>query len=166
MMAIIDDFKALNDALGRLQGKVPRLYNEPTNANAQPPCLPCGQAPPGHQVRPGPPVPAKCSYCGGYGRINHPDGSSKTYPCPGCKGSGEVSFVRVAMTDDERLEWCKQRALKYLDKGDVRNAICSMMSDMNDYKVGTKNEAIAMLGIMIASRNDEVEARRWIVGFR
>jgi hypothetical protein len=98
MMAIIDDFKALNDALGRLQGKVPRLYNEPTNANAQPPCLPCGQAPPGHQVRPGPPVPAKCSYCGGYGRINHPDGSSKTYPCPGCNGS-EYDKAGVCMSE-------------------------------------------------------------------
>jgi hypothetical protein len=65
------------------------------------------------------------------------------------------------------LEWCKKRALKYLDmEGDVRNAICSMMSDMQTYKVGTKNEAILALGILIATREDPIEARRWIVGFR
>jgi hypothetical protein len=70
------------------------------------------------------------------------------------------------MTEDERLEWCKQRALAYLDQHDVKNAICSMISDMGTYGVGTKNEMILALGIMIATRRDEIEARRWIVGFR
>jgi hypothetical protein len=70
------------------------------------------------------------------------------------------------MTDDERLEWCKQRALEYLDQHDVRNAICSMISDMGTYGVGTKNEAILALGIIIATNKNEVEARRWIMGFR
>jgi hypothetical protein len=66
----------------------------------------------------------------------------------------------------ERLEWCKQRAREYLNAGDVRNAICSMIGDLQTYDVGTKNEAIMALGIMIATNQDEVEARRWIEGFR
>jgi hypothetical protein len=88
VMAIIDDFKALSDALGRLQGKVPRRCDEPTNAN-----LPCTQAPvpPGGQM---PTSPRFCSYCKGYGHIMHPkpDGSLKPYPCPQCNGAEEVKF--------------------------------------------------------------------------
>jgi hypothetical protein len=149
-MAIIDDFKALSDALGRIQGRIAREAPNP---------LPCGQAP-----MPAAP-PGICGYCSGSRRVPGPNG--KSYPCPKCNSNEEVSFLRGSeMTDDERLEWCKQRALKYLDQHDVKSAIASMMADMCEYNVGTKNGAVMMLGIMVATRDDEVEARRWIVGFR
>jgi hypothetical protein len=79
-MAIIDDFKALNDALGRLQGKTPRRCDEPTNAN-----LPCTQAPV-------PTSPRICNLCGGSGWISGQSGVSKPFPCPKCNGCEEVSF--------------------------------------------------------------------------
>jgi hypothetical protein len=170
-MAIIDDFKGVNEALRRIQGRLPNLprEQEPTNAKTQqPPPPPPGGVP---CTQPAP-TPRMCSHCRGSGWIGHQSGRTKPYPCPQCNGSEEVSFLRRSlferkpMTDDERLEWCKQRALEYLDQHDVKNAIGSMMSDMYTYNVGTKNGSIAMLGILIASRDDEVEARRWIVGFR
>jgi hypothetical protein len=70
-------------------------------------------------------------------------------------------------TRDEHLEWCKRRALQYLDQRDVQNAIISMMSDMGQHE-GTKNmsQSILALGLMLAANEDEVGARRWIVGFR
>lgn len=68
---------------------------------------------------------------------------------------------------EEHLEWCKKRALEYLDQGDVRNAICSMMSDMRSHpETEGMNQAILALGLLIATREDMIEARRWIVGFR
>jgi hypothetical protein len=88
-MAIIDDFKALNDALGRIQGRIPKV--------TEPDRLPCGQAP--SQSRgvpmPGPiPPPVVCSYCKGSGFVVHPNGSggNKPYPCPQCNGDVEVKF--------------------------------------------------------------------------
>lgn len=67
---------------------------------------------------------------------------------------------------EEHLAWCKQRALQYLDQHDIQNAICSMMSDMKEHPETPVNQGIAMLGIMIAAQQDEIEARRWIEGFR
>ena len=70
------------------------------------------------------------------------------------------------MNRDEHLAWCKGRALEYLDQHDVKNAIASMMSDMKEHPETPVPDAIATLGIMIATKEDEVGARRWIVGFR
>ena len=69
-------------------------------------------------------------------------------------------------TRDEHLAWCKQRALEYLNQHDVRNAVCSMMSDMKEHPETPINDAIAALGIIIATNEDDYEARRWIEGFR
>jgi hypothetical protein len=37
------------------------------------------------------------------------------------------------MTKDEHLEWCKKRALEYLDAGDPAQAFTSMMSDLRKH---------------------------------
>ena len=37
------------------------------------------------------------------------------------------------MTRDEHLEWCKKRALEYLDEGDLQNAFASMGSDLSKH---------------------------------
>jgi hypothetical protein len=71
-MAIIDDFKGVNEALRRIQGRLPNL--------------PCGQAPGPN----GPVPPGVCSYCRGSGFVMHP--GNKPYPCPQCKGDEEVKF--------------------------------------------------------------------------
>jgi hypothetical protein len=70
------------------------------------------------------------------------------------------------MDRDERLAAAKRRAHEFLAQCDVRNAICSMMSDVKaDPEIGL-NDAIAAMGLMIAMNEDELEARRWIDGFR
>ena len=72
----------------------------------------------------------------------------------------------MARTRDEHLEWCKQRALQYLDQWDVKNAISSMMSDMKEHPETPINQAILALGLIYASNDDIEGARRWIEGFR
>jgi hypothetical protein len=70
-------------------------------------------------------------------------------------------------TREEHLEWCKKRALEYLDAGDVRNAICSMMSDMSQHEeTKNSNQVMMAYGLIVAVGEDEAEARRWIVGWR
>jgi hypothetical protein len=71
------------------------------------------------------------------------------------------------MTRDEYLEWAKKRALEYLDRGDIQNAIASMGSDLNkheDFK--GISEKLMLLGIWCVVNHDIREARRWIEGFR
>jgi hypothetical protein len=84
-MAIIDDFKGLNEALRRIQGRLRNLPDgQAPGPNAPPPVghgLPCGQAVP---------PPGVCSYCRGSGFVMHP--GNKPYPCPQCKGDEEVKF--------------------------------------------------------------------------
>ena len=71
------------------------------------------------------------------------------------------------MDRQEHLDWCKTRALKYLDQGDVQNAIASMMSDMKKHDETApvmESPAMAMLG-MQAAMGGTGEARRFIEGF-
>lgn len=68
-------------------------------------------------------------------------------------------------TREQHMVWCKERALEYLDKGDVQNAVASMMSDLEKHPdTAVKSPALAMLGIM-AAQGSEAEARRYIEGF-
>ncbi len=71
------------------------------------------------------------------------------------------------MTRGDHLEWCKERARRYLDKGDVANAIASMLSDMNKHtetKLGIDSSLYA-LGMMCVANNDWPGAKRFVEGF-
>lgn len=71
------------------------------------------------------------------------------------------------MTRQEHLDWCKKRALEYLDRGDVQGAIASMMSDMQKHEE-TKfggNSILSTMGLMAAMSGSTHEVRRFIVGF-
>lgn len=71
------------------------------------------------------------------------------------------------MTRTEHLEWCKKRANEYLDRGDVPNAVASMLSDLSKHD-GTKlapGSILTQLGMMTAMNNDIDGARRFIDGF-
>jgi hypothetical protein len=71
------------------------------------------------------------------------------------------------MTREEHLDSCKQRAREYLDKGDVKNAIASMMSDLNKHpETAIGGTILATLGLHAAMTCDPAEARRYIEGFR
>jgi hypothetical protein len=66
----------------------------------------------------------------------------------------------------EHLVWCKQRALVYLDNGDVMNAITSMASDLGKHPETGCNDALMQLGMLYIINRDTEGARRWIEGFR
>ena len=66
----------------------------------------------------------------------------------------------------EHVSWCKARALEYLDRGDIRNAISSMISDMGKHPDTKESmKGMAMMGLEAAMHNDAISARRWIEGF-
>lgn len=71
------------------------------------------------------------------------------------------------MTREEHLAWCKKRALEYLDKGDVENAIASMMSDMqkHDETKLISGSMLSAMGLTIAMTRNPQDARRYIEGF-
>jgi hypothetical protein len=68
-------------------------------------------------------------------------------------------------TREEHLAWCKQRALEYVDHGDVVSAIASMMSDLNKHPDTKPNHVMNMLALSYARDNDLDGARRFINGF-
>jgi hypothetical protein len=73
------------------------------------------------------------------------------------------------MTRDEHLEWCKRRALEYLDVGDTRQGFTSMLSDLHKHPELEKHVGCEMgVGFMMLPGwiDNPVEVRRWIVGFR
>lgn len=72
------------------------------------------------------------------------------------------------MTDRaEHLAWCKQRALEYLDAGDLQNAVASMGSDLSKHPetAGRHNSPLLMLAMQHLIDRDEGAIRRWIEGF-
>lgn len=71
------------------------------------------------------------------------------------------------MTRTEHLEWCKKRAHEYLDRGDITNAVTSMMSDMTKHEE-TKfavEGVLGQLGMLAVMSGDRNEVRRYIDGF-
>lgn len=70
-------------------------------------------------------------------------------------------------TREDHLEWCKRRAREYLDRGDVNQAVTSMLSDLGKHdETKAVGEKLAMLGMMACMSGDITEARRFIEGFR
>jgi hypothetical protein len=64
------------------------------------------------------------------------------------------------------LEQAKARALEYLDRDDLINAVASMGSDVKKLKNPIDNPHLMMVGMMAASSRDSAAVRRWIEGFR
>lgn len=69
------------------------------------------------------------------------------------------------MTREEHVAWCRQRALEYLNRGDVKNAVASMMSDINKHPDCGVPDMIHMFGMMAVNKNSVYDARRYIEGF-
>lgn len=71
------------------------------------------------------------------------------------------------MTRQEHLDWCKARALQYVDRGDLQNAYASMSSDLNKHPE-TKGHAAVSVGLklmMVGDLNTAEKMRRFIEGF-
>ncbi len=67
----------------------------------------------------------------------------------------------------EHLEFCKKRALEYVDAGDTAQAFSSMASDLDKHDETAKHPG-AMMGLqlmMIGELDTPAEMRKWIEGF-
>lgn len=69
----------------------------------------------------------------------------------------------------EHLRWCKDRATEYVTRGDLKNAVMSMLSDMEKHPEtafgkSPAGSTLAMLGAMEIN-NGPAAVQRWIDGF-
>jgi hypothetical protein len=70
-------------------------------------------------------------------------------------------------TWDEHLAWAKERALKYVDRGEIQEGLTSMFSDVRKHEGGKDHPGVA-LGVQLkcfGSLSTPREARRFIEGF-
>ena len=71
-------------------------------------------------------------------------------------------------TREEHLKWCKQRAMKYVERGDYNSAVTSMLSDLGthpDNKAASEG-VLAQLGMLELMRGPTRESiTRYIEGF-
>lgn len=73
-------------------------------------------------------------------------------------------MMQILESKDEDLEWAKNRAMEYLRRGEVRNAVLSMISDLE--KIGDSRHSNPMIGAMaMMAMNDAEEAEKFITGF-
>lgn len=71
------------------------------------------------------------------------------------------------MNRQEHLEWCKKRALEYIDMGDVTNTYASMVSDLRKHPE-TENHAAIEMGVEMMFTGllaTPEKMRRFIEGF-
>jgi hypothetical protein len=71
------------------------------------------------------------------------------------------------MTRQEHLQWCKDRALEYVEAGDLTDAWDSMVSDLNKHDE-TRGHAAIQLDIMMMmpqNLNTKDEMKKFIEGF-
>lgn len=74
---------------------------------------------------------------------------------------------RLDMSDwsrAEHLAWCKERALEYANRGDRKNALASMMSDLSKHPETEKLVQVAASTILTVE-DDPSSVRRWVEGF-
>ena len=78
----------------------------------------------------------------------------------------EGSYLSFEKPMVQFVEWCKEQARPYLDRGDIVNAIASMLSDLSKHE-HTKSiaEKLGPLGLLHAMNHDLPAARRFIEGF-
>lgn len=71
------------------------------------------------------------------------------------------------MNRQEHLEWCKKRALEYVDMGDLSQAFASMLSDLRKHPETANHPAMAMGAQMMFANllNAPEEMRKFIDGF-
>lgn len=71
------------------------------------------------------------------------------------------------MTRSEHLAWCKQRALEYVDIGDLDQAMASMLSDLGKHKETANHvgKDLFVLERMSGRLTTPREVRKFIEGF-
>ena len=75
----------------------------------------------------------------------------------------------VAEGYSEHMRWCKQRALEYVDRGELENALASFVSDIRKHESTAGNETLVFMcaveGIAAVESGDGSRMRRFIEGF-
>lgn len=69
------------------------------------------------------------------------------------------------MNRAEHLQWCKDRALEYLNRGDGQNAVASMLSDLRKHPQTASSVEIGTMLMFATNMNDMNSVRRFIEGF-
>lgn len=71
------------------------------------------------------------------------------------------------MTRQSHLEWCKKRALEYVDVDDLNGAYASMISDLSKHSETEKHvgRELGMTLLMNGKLNTAEEMRNFIEGF-
>lgn len=67
----------------------------------------------------------------------------------------------------QHLEWCKKRALEYIESGNINEAFSSFQSDMSKHDE-TKNHMALQLGTMLllgGHLSSLHKMKEWIIGF-
>ncbi len=73
----------------------------------------------------------------------------------------------MEQTRAEHLQWCKDRALNYVDRGDLSQAWASMMSDLGKH-TETKGHSAIKIGMMLmmaGQLSTAYEMKKFINGF-
>lgn len=71
-----------------------------------------------------------------------------------------------AVNRDEHLAWAKQRALEYLDAGELTNAFASMGSDLSKHpELAEIGRVMCQVGVIYVLNRNARELRHWIEGF-
>jgi len=71
------------------------------------------------------------------------------------------------MNRSEHLRWCKDRAMEYVNSGDIPQALASMTSDLGKHP-DTQGHIGIMLGaglLMMGDMKTTHQAKDWIEGF-
>jgi len=71
------------------------------------------------------------------------------------------------MNRTEHIQWCKKRALEYVDSREIPQAWSSMVSDLSKHDETQEHPAISLgMGmLMMGKLNTKQEMRRFIEGF-
>ena len=71
------------------------------------------------------------------------------------------------ITRTEHLAWCKERALEYVDAGDIDGGLASMLSDLGKHKETAWHPAMGLTAMLIMGGHlDTVtKVRKHIEGF-
>jgi hypothetical protein len=70
------------------------------------------------------------------------------------------------MNREEHVTWCKARAMEYYNLGDMKNAVTSMISDMNKREDTRVADVLIQLGMLHLANHNDREIKHWIEGFR
>lgn len=83
------------------------------------------------------------------------------------KGTKDSIAIRPK-TRHEHLEWCKQRALEYIDRGNTSQAYASICSDLSKHPETESHPAMSLgMSLMMGEHlNTLQEMRKFIDGFK